>query len=40
MKKPDIIQMHLDILYKQVTFITPAKIAQILPNFKQDKLQK
>ena len=40
MKKPDIIQMHLDILYKQVTFITPSKIASILPNFKQDKMQK
>jgi len=32
--------MHLDILYKQVTFITPSKIESILPNFKQDKMQK
>ena len=32
--------MHLDILYKQVTFITPQKIASILPGFKEDKMQK
>ena len=40
MNKPDLIQMHLDILYKSVTFISSEKILTILEDYKTAKEDK
>lgn len=40
MNKPDLIQMHLDILYKSVTFISSEKILTILEDYKTAKEEK
>lgn len=40
MNKPDLIQMHLDILYKNVTFISSDKILTILEDYKNAKEEK
>jgi hypothetical protein len=40
MRKPEIIQMHLDILYKSVPYISKDKIMKILSNYKETKMQK
>lgn len=40
MKKPEIIQMHLDILFKSVNFISREKIVKILNDYKESKMQK
>lgn len=38
MRKPEIIKMHLDILYQSVSFISRDKIATILCEYKECKL--
>lgn len=40
MNKPDLIQMHLDILYKSVSFISKDKILTILEEYKTTKEEK
>lgn len=40
MRKPEIIQMHLDILFKSVPYISKDKIMKILSNYKETKMQK
>ena len=40
MNKPDLIQMHLDILYKSVSFISGEKIMTILEDYKTAKEEK
>ena len=35
--KPEILKMHLDILYKTVNFLDRAKIMQGLPEYKESK---
>lgn len=40
MRKPEIIKMHLDILYQSVSFISKEKIKNILSEYKQCKIQK
>ena len=40
MNKPDLIQMHLDILYKSVSFISNDKILTILEEYKTTKEEK
>lgn len=39
-KKPEVIQMHLDILYKSVGFLSKHKIERILDDYKRAKDQK
>jgi len=39
-KKPEVIQMHLDILYKSVGFLSKHKIERILDEYKRAKDQK
>jgi hypothetical protein len=39
-KKPEVIQMHLDILYKSVQFLSKHKIERILDDYKRAKDQK
>lgn len=40
MKKPEIIKMHLDILYKNIDFLSEEKIAAKIEVYKQAKEQK
>jgi hypothetical protein len=40
MNKPDLIQMHLDILYKSVVFISRDKILAMLEDYKTAKEEK
>ena len=40
MNKPDIIQMHHDILYQSVNFISKDKIDSVLEEYKEQKLKK
>lgn len=40
MKKPEIIKMHLEILYKSVMFLSEEKIAAKIELYKQAKEQK
>lgn len=37
MSKPDLIQMHLNILYKSVTFLNQDRIVNILAEYKKTK---
>lgn len=40
MKKPEVIKMHLDILYKSIGFLSEEKIAAKIDQYKQAKEQK
>ena len=40
MKKPEVIKMHLDILYKSITFLSEEKIIAKIELYKQAKEQK
>jgi hypothetical protein len=40
MSKPEVIKMHLDILFKSVTFLNKHKIEVMLQEYKHSKLQK
>ena len=40
MRKPEVIKMHLDILYQSVNFVSKDKIKSILSDYKECKLQK
>jgi len=40
MSKPEIIKMHLDILYKSISFLSKEKIATALNDYKNQKAQK
>jgi len=40
MKKPEVIKMHLDILYKSIGFLSEDKIAAKIELYKQAKEQK
>jgi hypothetical protein len=40
MSKPEIIRMHLDILYKSISFLSKDKIMTILNDYKLQKAQK
>lgn len=40
MRKPEVIKMHLDILFKSVAFLKREKIETILYEYKQDKIRK
>jgi len=40
MRKPEVIKMHLDILYKSVMFLKREKIETMLYDYKQDKIRK
>lgn len=37
MKKPEVIKMHLDILYKSITFMKKDKIEVMLNDYKMQK---
>jgi len=38
--KPDVIKMHLDILYKSVNFLSRERIDSILESYKKNKEKK
>jgi hypothetical protein len=40
MKKPEVIKMHLDILYKSITFLSEEKIIAKIELYRQAKEQK
>ena len=40
MNKPDVIQMHLDILYKSISYLSRDKIEAVLPDYKLMKEKK
>ena len=40
MKKPEVIKMHLDILFKSVNFLCKNKVEAMIDNYKQAKEQK
>ena len=40
MKKPDVIKMHLDILYKSIGFLSKETIDSMIEKYKQAKEQK
>lgn len=40
MKKPEVIKMHLDILYKSITFLSEEKIIAKIEMYRQAKEQK
>ena len=40
MKKPEVIKMHLDILYKSISFLSQPKIEAMIEKYKQAKEQK
>jgi len=40
MRKPEVIKMHLDILYKSVHFLKREKIDAMLFEYKQEKMRK
>ena len=40
MRKPEVIKMHLDILYKSINFLNNHKIDVILQDYKHQKIQK
>ena len=40
MKKPEVIKMHLDILYKSITFLSEEKIMAKIEMYRQAKEQK
>lgn len=40
MRKPEVIKMHLDILYKNISFLKKEKIDRILLEYKHQKIQK
>ena len=40
MNKPEIIQMHLEILFKSIGYLTKERIACVLSNYKEVKEQK
>jgi hypothetical protein len=40
MKKPEVIKMHLDILYKSIPFMRKDKIEVMLGEYKKQKAQK
>ena len=40
MKKPEVIKMHLDILYKSIPFMKKDKIEVMLTDYKKMKAQK
>jgi|DEB0MinimDraft_12_1074336.scaffolds.fasta_scaffold16136_4 hypothetical protein len=40
MSKPEIIKMHLDILYKSINFLSKDKIQTVLNEYKLQKAQK
>jgi len=40
MRKPEVIKMHLDILYKSINFLNKHKIEVVLQEYKHQKIQK
>ena len=40
MRKPEVIKMHLDILFKSITFLNKHKIEVMLQDYKQQKIQR
>lgn len=40
MRKPEVISMHLDILFKNIVFLKKEKIDQTLNEYKMQKIQK
>lgn len=40
MRKPEVIKMHLDILFKNIHFLKKEKIEIMLNEYKSQKLQK